>query len=116
MTINSITGGGSPGSGKDSSHLIDGTFIDTSPAPSNPALWENNQVLWGGDYQASQLAGGTNIGWVVLDLGSEIANLDNLYIWNSREPTAGTRDVKDYVIHYASTPTVDKKHRIKKTD
>jgi len=87
--------------------IMDLSGIDTSADVNDPSQWVANSNAWQLEWQShTLLAGAANskIGWVALDLGSVLSQLDQLYIWNERENN--TRNTKLYNVYYASTPTV----------
>lgn len=78
------------------------TLVD----PADPSTW-----TWSGGYQqtwhANSILSGTSsgkIGWVVMDLGSVVGNLENLYMWASStgQTGGGTEQVRNYNIWYSS--------------
>lgn len=87
-------------------NMIDGSGM-LIPDSNDPSTWTASGSAWQNEWQSnSLLSGATNskIGWVVIDLGSATADLDNLYIWNERENLGRTTD--SYNLYYASAPTI----------
>lgn len=75
----------------------------------NPSTWRAISISWTDEWQSiHRLNESTSInnksGWIILDLGSEINNLDKIYLWNVREATGQLRRVINYSIYYSTTP------------
>ncbi len=89
------------------------TSADTSEGTNNPAVW-----TWSGDYQntwhANSLLASTNslngkIGWAVIDLGTVVDGLANLYMWASSiaQTDSGKEQVRNYNLYYSSGVGID---------
>jgi len=85
----------------------------TLVTPADPSTW-----TWAGDYKTtwhanSILDSGTSInskiGWVVMDFGSVVNNLENLYMWASSTGNTGSGDeqVQNYNLYYSSGIGID---------
>jgi len=109
-------------------HLTDGinasdaTLIDPGDGPTSgmtlvdvndPSTW-----TWSGDYKKtwhanSILDSGTSlnskIGWLILDFGTVVDGLDNLYMWASStgQTGGGTEQVRNYNLYYSSGVGID---------
>jgi hypothetical protein len=84
--------------------------INTSADPNDPSTWVTTGNDWQDGWGAStQLNPGatanSKIGWITFDLGSTVANLDKMYIWNRRDQ-GNDEGVSSYKLYYATAPTV----------
>ena len=90
--------------------------MDTSADPADPSQW-----TWSGSYQQtwhanSVLAGvgdpgnsipaaiNNKMGWVIMDFGSIVADLENAYLWASSkgQTGSGAEQVQNYNLYYSS--------------
>ena len=94
-----------PGDGS-LSRAINGTGL-TKPDVNNISTWTHD-TLWQDGWQGGGASGLTgNVGWLVLDLGTPTANLDDLYLWNVNEGGLPLqRGVQTFKLWYALSPTV----------
>jgi len=85
--------------------------MDTSADSNDPATWLNTSTSWPTEWLAdgrldATTSANNKIGWVVMDFGSVVANLENMYIWASQHNTAG-EDARDYNLYYSSGVGID---------
>ena len=84
----------------------------------DPSMWTATSNAWQAEWQSRDLLGDgdegedipTNgkVGWVVFDLGSSFADLENLYIWNERENIG--RYTASFNVYVATAPAVALSH------
>jgi len=84
--------------------------MDTSADPADPSTWKYAGNVWQQEWKANSrldpnTAANRKIGWAVLDLGSVIANLESMYLWNVRHQN-DTENVATYNVYHANVPTV----------
>lgn len=85
-------------------NVIDGSGM-TRPDLNDPSTWTATSNAWQNEWQSNALlSSGINnkIGWVAIDLGSEVTQLDEMYLWNERENS--NRPIGEYNVYYASSP------------
>jgi len=99
--------------GSNSTLIATGDVVTTGMTmgdPADPATW-----TWSGNYQQtwhanSQLDSTTSInnkfGWVVVDFGSVVDNLENAYLWASGG-APNSEKVNGYNLHYSSGAGID---------
>jgi hypothetical protein len=78
--------------------------------PADPSTWTYAGNVWKQEWKAnsrldSTVSANNKIGWAVIDLGSDVAGLDSLYLWNVRFQ-ATDENVKDFNVYVASSPDV----------
>jgi hypothetical protein len=98
-------------------NALNPTLISTGDTPTpgmsntsdpDPANW-----TWSGSYQQtwhansildSGTSGNGKIGWVIMDFGSVVSNLENMYMWASStgQTGSGTEQVRNFNIYYSS--------------
>ena len=89
---------------------IDGSGVDDVGHPvSHPSLWEATHSGYQSEFQSANLLdSGTSInakiGWIGLDLGSAVTNLDEMYLWNIREDNG--RGLDEYNVYYATSLSI----------
>jgi hypothetical protein len=90
-----------------------GEMIDlsgmTTPDLDDPSTWTATSSSWQDEWQSATLLNSVNtdnakIGWLAIDFGTTVTDLESLYLWNVRENN--TRNVANYNIYYATAPTV----------
>ena len=89
-------------------NMTDLSAIDNSADVNDPNQWVANSNSWQTEWQSgSLLNSGTSvngkIAWVAIDLGSVVANLDELFLWNQRENNGRFTD--DYNVYISSAPS-----------
>ena len=115
VPIAGVTGhNGGQGHGEENGTLgemIDQYGMDTTAngTPDDPASWLTPTNSWPDEWQSSalldnEISANGKIGWAAVDLGSEVADLDNLFIWHNRENNQ--RFAASYNIYYATSPDV----------
>lgn len=85
--------------------------IDTSADANDPSTWINNSGTWQSEWLAnSRLDTGTSLnnkmGWVVMNFGSAVANLENMYVWNGRYSGAN-EETRSFNVYYSSGVGID---------
>lgn len=80
--------------------------LDITADVNDPSTWVNNsgtwQSEWLGDGRLDPTSSANNkIGWVVMDFGTAVANLENMYIWNGRYSSPG-EETRNYNIYYSN--------------
>jgi len=68
--------------------------------PRDSTTWTHS-TGWQDDWQGVYTAG-----WMVLDLGSIVSDLESMYIWNVNENTHTDRGVATMDVYYTNDPTV----------
>lgn len=99
--------------GSDPSLIVTG---DTSPGmtvndPADPATWTYAGNAWGQEWKANSrldplTSANAKIGWAVLDLGSSVAGLDDMYLWNVRHQN-NTENVDTFNVYYSDGVGID---------
>jgi len=82
--------------------------MDTSPDPSDPSQWLYSPSGWPNEWKANtrldpSTSSNAKIGWAVIDLGSTVAALDKMYLWNVRWQNT-TENVATYNVYHATSP------------
>ena len=85
--------------------------MDTSADPSDPSTWTYSGGTWQQEWLSSSIldsttSGNNKIGWVVLDLGSVTAGLDNMYLWNNTNTNTGEY-TDTFNVYYSSGAGID---------
>jgi hypothetical protein len=81
------------------------TVVDAN----DPSTWTYSGGSWGQEYKGnSRLSGALNskIGWIVIDLGSEVTSLSNMFFWNCRSQST-TENMQDFNLYYSSGVGID---------
>ena len=83
--------------------------IDWANGEGDPITWTQTSGQYRDEWQADQLLDVTSsinnkMGWIILDLGSEVAALNDMYLWNGVQ--IGTNAMKDFNIYYSTSPVV----------
>jgi hypothetical protein len=127
ITVQAITGNNGGNWGPTLGHLTDmvnanGSYdlgsgdhnpgLDTSADINDPSTWINNSGTWQSEWLADQRLDATTsinnkIAWVVVDFGSVVADLENMYMWNGRYNTGTDEDTRDFNIYYSSGVGID---------
>jgi|GEM_PF-3568846 len=89
------------------SGAVGGTGIDeglTKVDANDIGTWTHGQN-WQQGWQAANLSGGTNLGWVMSDFGESVTDLGSMYLWNVKEQGSGpqSRGVQTFNIWYRDT-------------
>lgn len=86
--------------------------MDTTPDPSDPATWLNTTPnSWQNEWLAngrldSTTSANNKIGWVIVDFGSVISDLENIYMWACQMNSPG-EDARDFNLYYSSGGGID---------
>ncbi|MBT8043882.1 MAG: PEP-CTERM sorting domain-containing protein [Verrucomicrobiae bacterium] len=77
--------------------------------PADPATWTWTSGSYQQTWHANSILDSTStinskIGWVVMDLGTVVDNLENLYMWASStgQTAGGAEQVRNYNLYYSS--------------
>ena len=82
--------------------------MDITADPNDPSTWLNVSGNWQSEWLANgRLSGATNskIGYFIVDFGSAVANLENMYLWAAQHNSPG-EDMRDYNVYIATAPSV----------
>ena len=83
--------------------------MDTSADPNDPATWLNVATSWPnewlGDGRLDATTSANNkIGYFIVDFGSDIVGLENMYLWAAQHNSPG-EDMRDFNVYTASSPS-----------
>ena len=90
------------------SDLISGEEM-TKPTANDPSTWTTTTNNYADGWnQQGLLSGAANgkIAWVVIDLGSEVAGLEDALFWAWRHSSSAANNVNQYNLYLATSPTV----------
>lgn len=86
--------------------------MDISADPNDPSTWLNVsnswQTEWLGDGKLDATTSANNkIGYFIVDFGSVVNTLENMYLWASQHNTGTDEDMRDYNLYYSSGVGID---------
>ena len=86
--------------------------MDTSADPNDPSTWLKSNTSWQTEWNAnSRLDPGSSlnskIGWMVIDFGSTINDLDTAYLWSQRDGNRASENMSDFNLYYSNGAGID---------
>ena len=87
--------------------------MDTSTDINDPSTWLYTHTQgWKNEWDANGrldplVAANGKIGYMILDFGSVVPNLETLYLWSQRDSARSTEGMKDYNLYFSSGAGID---------
>lgn len=84
--------------------------MDISADPNDPGTWLNVTGTWQSEWLGNSrldttTSANNKIGWFMVDFGSAVAQLENMYLWAGQTNSPG-EDMRDYNVYIATAPSV----------
>lgn len=86
--------------------------MDISANPNDPSTWINSSSSWQSEWLAdgrldSTTSANNKIGYFIVDFGSSITNLENMYLWAARHNTGSDEDMRNYNLYFSNGVGID---------
>ena len=86
--------------------------MDISADPNDPSTWLNVASSWPSEWLGDGRFDATTsinnkIGYFVVDFGSVISDLENMYLWASQHNSGTDEDMRDYNVYISSGAGID---------